>query len=112
TRPLVLGALRHGGRGATDHPAVHRGRHLLVAGQTAMAMVLLVGAGLWARSFVRMANSALGFDPRSTLTAQIAVPPTTYRSGAEVMQFEQRLPPALHALSPVDAAGAAARLCI
>jgi len=112
TRQLVLGALRHGGRGATDHPALHRGRNLLVAGQTAMAMVLLVGSGLLARSFVRMATAELGFDPRSTLTAQIAVPPTTYRSGAEVMQFEQRLVQQLHDLPGIDAAGATSDLPI
>jgi putative ABC transport system permease protein len=112
TRPMVLGALRHGGRGATDHPALHRGRNLLVVGQTAMAMVLLVGSGLLARSFVRMLNAELGFDPRSTLTAQIALPPTTYKSPIEVTQFAQRLVQKLDDLPAVDAAGATSDLPI
>jgi hypothetical protein len=50
----VLAALRRGGRTATDHPARHRGRHLLVVAQTAMALVLLVGSGLLARSFSKL----------------------------------------------------------
>ena len=112
TRPMVLGALRHGGRGATDHPKLHRGRNLLVAGQTAMAMVLLVGSGLLARSFVRMLNAQLGFDPRGTLTANIALPPATYKNPLEVTQFAQRLVQQLDDLPGVDAAGATSDLPI
>ena len=56
-------ALRHGGRSATDGPARHRGRHLLVVAQTAAALVLLVGAGLLARSFSRLMGAELGFEP-------------------------------------------------
>jgi putative ABC transport system permease protein len=112
TRPVMLGALRHGGRGATDHPKLHRGRNLLVAGQTALAMVLLVGSGLLGRSFVRMVNAQLGFDPRNTLTAQIALPPTTYKNPMEVSRFAQRLVEQLANLPGVDAAGATSVLPI
>ncbi|HYN06422.1 MAG TPA: ABC transporter permease [Vicinamibacterales bacterium] len=112
TRPLMLSALRHGGRSATDHPARNRGRNVLVAAQTAMAMVLLVGSGLLARSFTRMMHAELGFDPRNLLTAQVALPPTSYREGADVARFAQRLVEQLAALPSVEAAGATSDLPI
>jgi putative ABC transport system permease protein len=112
TRPVMLGALRHGGRSATDHPARNRGRNVLVAAQTAMAMVLLVGSGLLARSFTRMMHAELGYDTRSLLTAQVALPPTAYRSGADVARFAQRLVDQLAALPSVEAAGATSNLPI
>ena len=78
TRPNVLACLRHGGRSATDHPGRQRGRHLLVVAQTAMALVLLVGSGLLARSFARLMDADQGFVPRNVLTFRVALPPTTY----------------------------------
>ena len=67
TRPNILACLRHGGRSATDHPGRQRGRHLLVIAQTAMALVLLVGSGLLARSFARLMQSDQGFVAENVL---------------------------------------------
>ncbi len=112
TRPAMMGALRHGGRSATDHPARNRGRNVLVATQTAMAMVLLVGSGLLARSFTRLMQAELGFDTRQVLTAQIALPTSSYRERADVTRFAQRLIERLAALPGVEAAGATSNLPI
>ena len=72
TRPDMLAALRYGGRSATDGASRHRGRHFLVVAQTAAALVLLVGAGLLARSFARLTGAELGFKPHDVLTFRVA----------------------------------------
>ena len=110
SRPDVIAALRHGGRGATDHPSRYRGRNLLVIAQTAMALVLLIGSGLLARSFMRLMSSDQGFVPGNVLTFRVAVPQTTYPKAPEVARFTQRLVDRLAELPGVEAAGATTEL--
>jgi putative ABC transport system permease protein len=110
TRPDILGALRHGGRSATDHPGRQRGRHVLVVAQTAMALVLLVGSGLLARSFARLMGAEQAFVPENVLTFRVALPPTTYPKSPEVVRFTQQLVDRLSELPGVEASGATTEL--
>ena len=110
TRPDVLASLRHGGRGATDHPSRQRGRHLLVVGQTAMAMVLLVGSGLLARSFTRLMGSDQAFVAAHVLTFRVALPESSYPKSPEVVRFTQQLVDRLAELPGIEAAGATTEL--
>jgi predicted permease len=110
TRGTVLAALRHGGRSATDHPGRHRGRNLLVVAQTAMAVVLLVGSGLLARSFARLMGSELGFNPQNVLTFRVGLPVPTYPQPADAARFGQRLVDRLSEIPSVEAAGAVTEL--
>jgi predicted permease len=112
TRPDVMACLRQGGRSATDHPGRHRGRNLLVVAQTAMALVLLVGSGLLARSFARLMDADQGFVSRDVLTFRVALPPTTYPKPPDVMRFTQQLVERLRDLPSVEAAGATTELPI
>jgi predicted permease len=107
TRPGSLGALRHGGRGATDGPARHRGRHLLVVAQTAAALVLLVGASLLARSFSRLMGAELGFKPDNVLTLRVALPPTTYPNPLELARTGQQIVDRLSQIPGIEIAAAA-----
>jgi predicted permease len=107
TRPAILSMLRHGGRSATDHPSRQRGRQLLVVGQTALALILLVGSGLLARSFVRLMRADHGFSASNTMTFRVALPQTTYPEPAQVSSFIQRLTDAVAALPDIESAGAA-----
>jgi len=107
TRPDMLAALRHGGRSATDGASRHRGRHLLVVAQTAAALVLLVGAGLMARSFARLTGAELGYKPRDVLTFRVALPPTTYAQPALLARFGHQLVERLSQIPGVEASGAA-----
>jgi predicted permease len=107
TRPSTLAALRHGGRSATEGPGRHRGRHLLVVVQTAAALILLVGAGLLARSFGQLMSVDLGFVPRDVLTFRVALPPTAYPKDADLVRVGQQLVDRLAAIPGVTAAGAA-----
>jgi putative ABC transport system permease protein len=51
-----------------------RWRHLLVASQVALSMLLLTGVGLTARSLYRMRSEPLGFEPAQTVSASVAYP--------------------------------------
>jgi putative ABC transport system permease protein len=110
TRINVLAALRHGGRSATDHPGRHRGRNLLVVAQTAMALVLLVGSGLLARSFTRLMGSELGFDSTNLLTFRVGLPAAKYPKRDDLSRFSQRLVERLGQISSVESVGAVTEL--
>ena len=69
-RQDVNGPLTRGQR-AGDTPAQQRLRRMLVAAEVALALVLLVGAGLLLQSFVRLVNVDLGFTPRNTAVLQV-----------------------------------------
>ena len=106
TRPQMLTMLRHGGRSATDHPSRQRGRQALVIVQTAMALVLLVGSGLLARSFSRLMAADHGFAPDHVLTFRVALTPAAYAKPADVVSFTQQLVDRLQQLPGVEKAGA------
>jgi predicted permease len=110
TRPQMLTMLRHGGRTATDHPGRQRGRQLLVVAQTAMALVLLVGSGLLARSFARLIGTDQGFVAEDVLTFRLALPQPAYPKPADVARFTQQLVERLGDLPGVDSAGATTNL--
>ena len=112
TRPDILACLRHGGRSATDHPGRQRGRHLLVIAQTAMALVLLVGSGLMARSFARLMSTEQGFVADNVLTFRVALPERTYPKSEEVVRVTSQLVARLAELPGVEAAGATTDLPI
>jgi putative ABC transport system permease protein len=67
-------ALGETGRANTATRQRHRIRHVLLGGQVAMAMVLLIGAGLMVRSFENLRAIDPGFDPNSALTFRIGLP--------------------------------------
>jgi predicted permease len=110
TRGNVLSALRHGGRSSTDHPGRHRGRNLLVVAQTAMALILLVGSGLLARSFSKLMSAELGFDPHHVLTFRVGLPVPKYPKPADLAQFGERLVERLSTIATVESAGAITEL--
>jgi len=70
------------GRGNTPSAERQRLRKLLIAGQVAIALVLLVASGLLVRSFQRLRAADLGFGGTSTLTLSIGLPETTYPTRA------------------------------
>jgi predicted permease len=64
----LAGSLKESGRSGTDGAARQHLRSALVALQIAMALVLLIGAGLMINSFIRIENNPLGADPKNLLT--------------------------------------------
>jgi len=70
--------LKAGGRGTTAAPSRHRLRSGLVAAEVALSLVLLTGAGLLLKSFVRLQQVDPGFDSKGVITFQVALPPAKY----------------------------------
>jgi predicted permease len=79
--------LREGGRSGGDAPRGQLARRVLVAGEVALALTLLVGAGLLIRSFGRLVQVAPGFDPTNVITFNIALPDSKYPNAATRQQF-------------------------
>jgi predicted permease len=75
-----------------------------VVTEVSLACVLLIGAGLLLRSFVKLLRTDPGFRPEHVLTASIALPRETYKPPAK-LQFYQRLAERLRQLPAVEAAG-------
>ena len=90
TRTSPQDALKSDGRGATAGRVPIRLRHSLIVAEMALSVMLLVGAGLFVRSFSRLQTVEPGFDPRQVLTMRITVPMEKYR-GAAINEFFQQL---------------------
>jgi predicted permease len=82
----------------------NRARLALAVGEIAIAVVLLVGAGLLAKSFVRLTDVDPGYDPANVLTARITLPPASYADG-RASQYYDRLLEQLQAVPGVAAVG-------
>jgi putative ABC transport system permease protein len=105
SRGDVHTGLRDGGRSATGDGGQVLRRGLVVA-EIALALVLLVSAGLLIRSFARLQQVDPGFDPQHLLTMNLALPEATYESGADQTAFWDRLLPAIAVLPGVEGVGA------
>ena len=80
-------------------------REILVVSEIALAFVLLTGAGLLLRSFVKMIEIDPGFDARSTLTMNVELPESRYKTPAQMIAFEQQAIERLQSIPGVKAAG-------
>ena len=105
SRPSSQEALKEGGR-TTAGRRTGVLRSLLVVAETALALVLLVGAGLLVRSFVALQAVDPGFDPDGLLTFRVAVPQSKYAEPAQVAAFYSQALDRLRALPGVESAGA------
>jgi predicted permease len=85
-------ALREGTRTVTGGRRQHRLQTWLVIGETALGLVLLVGAGLLIRSFVSVLHVDPGFDPHGVFTARISLPDNGYKHDQRIQFFEQLIP--------------------
>jgi predicted permease len=80
-------------------------RRTLVVVESAVALVLLVGAGLLVKSFAHVARMDAGFNPERVLTAQIALQPLRYPDSDRRRAFWQRLSAKVAELPGISAAG-------
>ena len=103
-------ALKEGGRGAVVETRQRRLSSLLVIAEMAMAMVLLIGAGLLLRSFARLLDVKPGFTTENLLTMQVGLPNTSYQQPQKRVQFFQQLEATLKAAPEVSDVGVVTRL--
>ena len=83
----------------------NRTRSVLAAAEVAVALVLLIGAGLLLRSFVRLIDIDPGYDPTNVITTQIDLPPTRYADADSRRLFFEQLLQRVEQLPDVDAVG-------
>jgi predicted permease len=102
--------LRAEGRGSAGSRRRSRARGVLVVAQVALSMVLLVGAGLLIRSFVRLRNVNGGFDARNVLTMRVALPPARYPKGPQMAAFYDQVVKKVSAMPGVRSAAVCSAL--
>ena len=108
TAANVNEVLKEGGR--SDSAGIARGRlqSALVVSEVALALVLLVGAGLMVRSFQRMLTLNAGFNPKNLLTLQVSLSKLNYREDSQIVAFYQQVLQGLETLPEAKVAGATA----
>jgi putative ABC transport system permease protein len=105
-----LAASLRGGPGTGTARSTHRVRSGLVVGEMALAVVLLVGAGLLIRSFQQLMAVDPGFNAERVVTFPLYLPPAAYESGAPVRNFYGDLIARIDALPGVTSASATSQL--
>jgi hypothetical protein len=104
-RAAVAGSLQEGRTVAGVGRHRRRVTNLLVMLETALAVVLLVGAGLFAKSFWKLSHVDPGFDPQNVLAFQVSLPPARYDQPEKQLHFYREVVRRLAALPGVEAAG-------
>jgi len=104
-RTSVNETLKEGGRTGTSGGGHARLRSALVVAEIAIALVLLASSGLLLRSFEKMREVNLGFQPDHTLVAAYSLPMKQYATQASVDQFNRDLVRRLQALPGVKSVG-------
>lgn len=110
SRVNIEGALREGSRGGSAGPGQQRLHQGLIAAQVAMAVVVLVSAGLLGKSFSALLRTDLGMSPENVLVFEVSLPEASYPEGADRVRFYERLHERLAAVPGVTSAGAASWL--
>ncbi len=104
--PRVLAGLKDGGRSASDGRQRNRARSALVVGEIAMALVLLVAAGLMIRTFQELRGVHPGFTrPGEVLTFRVSVPESLEADPAKIARLHEEVARKLGALPGVAAVG-------
>jgi putative ABC transport system permease protein len=101
SRTSLTEALQEGGRGAEGR---HRLRDLLVVSETALALVLLAGAGLMLRSLLAMQRADPGFRTERLLTLSFRLPPNRYATPEKIASFFRAVLPRVEQIPGVESA--------
>jgi putative ABC transport system permease protein len=106
----LAGALRAGSRGARSRHTASRTRGGIVVAEVALAVMLLVGAGLLLRSFQHLLAVDPGFRPEGALTFRVSLPSRSYESDTAQRAFVNALQSRLRAIPGVTQAAIASTL--
>jgi predicted permease len=105
TRIDPLESLKEGGRGGGPSRGRRKLQSLLIVSQTALAVMLLIGAGLLTRSFTMLLKTDPGFRPQRVVTTTIALPLQAYSKAASIRSFWKELLASSETLPGVSSAG-------
>jgi putative ABC transport system permease protein len=106
TRFDLQDSLKEGGKNVGGTAGSHRVRSLFVVTQVALALVLLVGAGLLLKSFNRLQSVDPGFNANNLLTMRVTLPFAKYQEDSKRIDFFKKALEQVRAIPGVEAAGA------
>ncbi len=106
SRTDVQEVVKETGRGTAGSVRSNRLRHALIIAEVALSVVLLAGAGLLFRSFLRLQAVNTGFTPQQVLTAKLSPSGQQFRNLADYGAFYDQLLTRVRAIPGVQAAGA------
>jgi predicted permease len=99
-------SLKEGGKNIGGSAGSQQFRNVFVVAQVALALLLLVGAGLLLKSLNRLQAVDPGFNPRNLLTLRVSLPFQKYEADAKRITFFKQLIERVEAIPGVEAAGA------
>ena len=105
-KPDLNEALKEGSRGSMASTAGKRTRSVLVAIEVALSLVLLIGAGLMIKSFLRLQQMNLGFNPDNVLAVSLTLSNSRYPAERQQAAFFQEALERLQSLTGVKSVGA------
>ncbi|HEU5335687.1 MAG TPA: FtsX-like permease family protein, partial [Terriglobales bacterium] len=103
----LQGSLQEGGRSRTAGRSHYRLQNTFVTVEFGLSLVLLIGAGLLIRSFSKLLQTDLGFQPDHVLTMEIPLPAQAYPQAWQIRNFYRRLADEVPSLPGVKEAGIA-----
>ncbi len=106
SKPDVQESLKESGRGTSGGRRHNSLRSLLIVGEVALSVVLLVGAGLLFRSFMQLQSVKTGFTPEQVLTMRLTPAGAKYRTDADYIAFYYQVLQRVSTVPGVQAVGA------
>lgn len=110
SRSELSGILKENSRSTSAGASAGRLRTLLVVSEVALALVLLVGAGLMVNGFHNMMNIKMGFDREHVLTFHVSLPSEKYHTVDQIRGYYDRLIQEMRSLPGVESASCATSL--
>jgi putative ABC transport system permease protein len=105
TKPDLVEALKEGSQSVAGNRHRNRVRSLLVVLEVALALVLLIGAGLMMKSFWRLREVRPGFDSHNLVTMQVTLPEAKYEEEQQQVNFFQSMLERVRTIPGVQSAG-------
>jgi putative ABC transport system permease protein len=106
SRDSFIGALKGSGKGSVDAGSGNKAGNLLILSEVALSLLLLISAGLLAKSFVRLQGVSPGFATRNLLVMRLSLPKGQYSNPEAVTAFYEQLSARMDDLPGVESAGA------
>ncbi|HEY2800920.1 MAG TPA: ABC transporter permease [Chthoniobacterales bacterium] len=110
SKPNLTEVLKEGGRSSASGSRGQRLRDYLVVTEVAVALVLLIGAGLLMRSYLNYQHTDIGVTTKNVLSFRVGLPSAQFPDPHGASRFFERLIPALDAIPGVKSAAATTRL--
>jgi predicted permease len=105
TRENLVDSLKEGGHRSVGSPASPRLRNALLVSQVALALVLVISAGLMTRTFLRMLGADGGFNAERVLTFQLSLPALKYADESHIVALYRNALERLRSVPGVESAG-------